>query len=102
MVHICCVLEDEVVLQNLGADPISACPSSPALHWGQDVLSCRLNGWEAPVEKAYTLRKLCFKGRCGNVLIPKVLKKLFHLPEIFHKHIKWGISAFNFPVIFLS
>ena len=35
-------------------------------------------------------------------LPPKFKKKLFHLPEIFHKHIKWGISGFNFPVIFLS
>lgn len=71
-VHICCVLEDQVVLQNLGADPISACPSLPALHRGQGVLSCRLNGWEAPVEKPYMLRKLCFKGRHGYVLTPKV------------------------------
>ena len=58
--------------------PNLACSSQ-----GQGVLSCQLNGWEAPMQKAYTLRKLCFKGRHGYVLTPKVLKKLFHLPGSF-------------------
>ena len=54
--HLLC-LEEQVVLQNLGVDPASACPSSPALHRGQDVLSCQLNGWEAPLGESLDVKK---------------------------------------------